>query len=128
MNLALICLFVCPFVRNAFSQNPFFTFWSLDEVVGDLRIHVRTYVHTYVRTCVTRLLENRSLLFSETFQLVKACKCEKNVPSAFLKKFPFCPFWPKTVQNWPFWAKMPKNGGFSHFFTIRSLEFCNFLY
>ena len=55
----------------------------------------------YVRTCITRLLENCSLLFSETLQLVRACKCEKNVPIAFLKKFPFCPFWPKIVQNWP---------------------------
>ena len=56
-----------------------------------------------------------SLLFSETLQLVRACKQEKNVPSAFLKKFPFCPFWPISVQNWPFWSKMPKNGSFLHF-------------
>ena len=27
-------------------------FWSLDEVVGDLRIHVRAYVRTYVRHAV----------------------------------------------------------------------------
>ena len=59
-------------------------FWSLDEVVGDLRIHVRASV----RPCVTLLLENRLLLFSETLQLVRACKCEKNVPSAFLKNIP----------------------------------------
>ena len=72
----------------------------------------RPCVRPYVRTYVTLLLENRSLLFSETLQLVRACKCEKNVPSAFLKKFPFCRFWPKTVQNCPFWPKIPKNGGF----------------
>ena len=36
-------------------------FWSLDEVVGDLRIHIRPYVRPYV----TRLLENRSLLFGK---------------------------------------------------------------
>ena len=34
----------------------------------------------FVRPCVTRLLENRSLLFSATLQLVRACKREKNVP------------------------------------------------
>ena len=43
-----------------------------------------------------------SLLFSETLQLIRAFKCDKNDPIAFLKKFPFCPFWPKIVQNWPF--------------------------
>ena len=53
-----------------------FDFWSLDEVVGALRIHVRS--------SVTRSLGNLSLLFSATSQLVRACKCEKNVPSAFL--------------------------------------------
>ena len=38
-------------------------FWSLDEVVGDLRSRVRTCVRTYVLPCVTRLLENRSYFF-----------------------------------------------------------------
>ena len=83
----------------------------------------RPFVRPYVRACVTRLLENGSLFFSETLQLVRACKREKNVPSAFLKKIPFCPFWPKTVQNWPFWPKMPKIGGFSLFgLSTKSLE------
>ena len=58
-------------------------FWSLDEVVGNLRIHVRTCV----RACVTLLLENRSLLFSETLQLIRAFNSEKNVPIGFLKIF-----------------------------------------
>ena len=44
----------------------------------------------------------------------------------FWKKFPFCPFWPKTVQNWPFWPKMPKNGGFSHFFRNPFIIICSF--
>ena len=35
----------------------------------------------------TLFLGIRSLLFSETLQLVRACRCEKNVPSAFLKIF-----------------------------------------
>ena len=48
----------------------------------------RPSVRACVRKCVTRLLENRSLLFSETLQLVRAFKREKNVPSAFLKKIP----------------------------------------
>ena len=77
-------------------------FWFLDEVVGDLRIHVRAYVRAYVRPYVTLLLENRSLLFSETLQLIRAFNSEKNVPNAFSEKIPFCPFWLKIVQNWPF--------------------------
>ena len=46
--------------------------------------HVRSSVHLAVCSLVTQFLKNLSLLFSETFQLVRACKCEKNVPSAFL--------------------------------------------
>ena len=59
---------VRPSVRNAFSQKLFITFsetlhlytnipsafWSLNEVVGDLRIHVRLYVRTCVRHAVAR--------------------------------------------------------------------------
>ena len=71
----------------------------------------RSSVHTSVCPSVARLLENHSLLFSETFQLVRACKRDKNFPSAFLKKFPFCPFWPKTVQNWPFGWMCAMGGG-----------------
>ena len=64
--------------------------------------------------------------FSETLQLDRTQKGRKNVPSAFLKNSRFAHFHKKkTVQNWPFWPKMPKNGGF---FPIRSLEFANFLY
>ena len=76
--------------------------------------YVRTCVCTCVCTCVTLLLENRSLLFSETLQLVRACKWEKNVPSAFLKKIPVSPILPKNcpklvilaqnAQKWRFFA------------------------
>ena len=55
------------------TQKPKFVskfFWSLDEVVGDLRSHVCPYICTFVRTCVILFLGNRSLLFSETLQLV----------------------------------------------------------
>ena len=95
------------------------------EVFGLSTKSLETYGFTSVRASVrpsdTLLLENRSLLFSETLQLVRACKCEKNFPRAFLKKFPFCPFWPKTVQIWSFWPKMSKHGGFSHFLVSRRL-------
>ena len=96
-------------------------FQSLDEVVGDLRIRVRPYV----RLSFTRLLENRPLLFSETLQLVRACKREKNIPSPFLKNSSFAHFGQNCLKL-AFLPKMPKNGGFSHFFAICSLEFCNF--
>ena len=82
-----------------FKNGPFWPnwghFWSLDEVVGDLRIRVRASICPYV----TLLLENRSLLFSETLQLVRACKCEKNVPSAFLKKNPVSPILAKNCPK-----------------------------
>ena len=89
-----------------------------------------TSVRTYVRMYVTRLLENRSLLFSETLQFVRACKREKNVPSNFFFIFPFCPFWPKTVQHWPFWPKCPKREVFRIFFSIPNyvLIFPNFVF
>ena len=45
---------------------------------------------------------NPFITFSETLQLIRTFNSEKNVPNAFLKKIPFCPFWPKIVQNWPF--------------------------
>ena len=43
-----------------------------------------------------------SLLFTETLQLIRAFNSEKMFQTLFLKKIPFCPFWPKIVQNWPF--------------------------
>ena len=69
----------------------------------------RPFIHPFIM----RYLRSRLLICLK--QLVGACKRDKNVPPAFLKKFLFCPFWPKTVQNWPFWPKMPKNEGFCIF-------------
>ena len=60
-------------------------------------------MRTYVRPDVTLLLENRSLLFSETLHLVRACKCEKNVPSAFLKKIPVSPILAKNCPELAIW-------------------------
>ena len=85
------------------------SFWSLDEVVGDLRIHVRA--------SITLLLENRSLLFSETLQLVRACKREKNVPSAFLKKIPVLPI---LAKNCPKLAILAQNAQKWRFFAFFS--------
>ena len=75
-------------------------------------------VRTYVPTSVTLLLENRSLLFSETLQLVRPCKCEKNVPSAFLKKNPgFAHFGQKLSKIGHFGPKCPKMEVFHIFFS-----------
>ena len=52
-----------------------------------------------VRPFVRKYLEIRSLLFSETLQLVWACKREKNVPSAFLIIFAILAI---LAKNWPF--------------------------
>ena len=104
-------------------------FWSLDEVVGDLRNHVRPYVRPYVRTSVTLLLENRSLLFSETLQLVRACKCEKNVPSAFLKKIPVSPILAKNCPKWGILAQNAQKWRFLRIFLgIPSLLFSETLH
>ena len=50
------------------------------------RLSVCLFVRLFVCPSVTRFLRIPSLLFSETLQLVRACKRDKNVPSAFLKK------------------------------------------
>ena len=78
----------------------------------------RPSVRPYVRLYVTLLLETRSLLFSETLQLVRACKCEKNVSIAFLKKIPFRPFWPKTSKIGHFGPKCPNMEVFRIFLAI----------
>ena len=44
-----------------------------------------------------------SLLFSETLQLVRACKGGKNVPSAFLKKNPVLPILAKNCPKLAIW-------------------------
>ena len=111
---------LCNFYFNlgrAHASRNFLVFRRSRWRPKDSRPSVRMSVRTSVRTYVTLLLENRSLLFYETLHLVRACKGGKNVPSAFLKKILFRPFWPKTVQNGPFLAKMPKNGGFFAFFS-----------
>ena len=43
-------------------QNFYWYFWSLDEVVGDLRIHVRACVRTYVRTCVCHAVARKPFI------------------------------------------------------------------
>ena len=76
----------------------------------------RPCVRPYMRTYVTLLLENRSLLFSETLQLVRACKREKNVPNAFLiiftvlaKNWPklaiWLDVWKSPFKGWKSWKK-----------------------
>ena len=63
----------------------------------------RLSVRSSVRSSVTLFLGNRSLLFSETLQLVRACKFEKNVPSAFLIIFTVLAIlaknWSKSLKN-----------------------------
>ena len=84
----------------------------------------RPSVRASVRACVTLLLENCSLLLSETLQLVMACRCEKNVPSAFLKKIPVSPILPKNCPKWGhFGPKCPKMEVFRIFLGNRLLLF-----
>ena len=82
-----------------------------------------------VRSYVTLFLGNRSLVFSDTLQLVSACKCEKIVPRDFLKKIPDLPI---LAKNSPKLAILAQNAQkrrfFAFFFAICSLEFANFWY
>ena len=74
-------------------KNYCFFFWSLDEVVGALRIHVRACARTHVRHAVARKP------FITFLHLVRACKRNKNVPSAFLKKIPVLPILAKNCSK-----------------------------
>ena len=71
-------------------------FLSLDQLV------IENLGVVFVRMYVTLFLGKRSLLFSKTLQLVRACKPEKNVPSAFLIIFTVLGISAKKFQNWPF--------------------------
>ena len=96
-------------------------YWSLNEVVWDLRNHVRP--------SVTQFFKNRSLLFFEILQLVRACKRDKNVSSKrFFEKIRFAHFGQEMSKIGPFGSKCSKMEVFRLFFAIRSLEFPNFLY
>ena len=80
------------------------SFWSLDEVVGDLWNHVCLSI----RPPITQFLIIRSLLFSETLQLVRACKSDKNVTSAFLENTGFADFGQKLAKIGLFGQIFPK--------------------
>ena len=83
-----------------------YTFWLFKSVFWpflvsrptgrwELRSRVRSFVRSYVRHAFSR---KPLITFYEPLQLVRACEREKIFQSAFLKKFPFCPFWPKTPK------------------------------
>ena len=64
-------MFQADFPKNSYSPlipfNPLkmkknVVFWSLDEVVGDLRIHVRPYVRIYVRACVCHAVARKPFI------------------------------------------------------------------
>ena len=102
--------------------------WSLEEVVADLRIHVRPSVRASVRWYVRRFLENRSLLFlklSSFFGLVSATKMFQ---ALFGKNSRFAHFGQKLSKIGHFGPKCPKMEVFRIFFAIRLLEFAHFLY
>ena len=63
-------------------------------------------VHMYVRN-VTRYLDIRSLLFSETLQLGSALGVLKSVPSGFLKKIQKLAISGKNCQKMAIFAKNP---------------------
>ena len=87
------------------------------------RWDLRSHVCPFVRSSVTLFLGNRSLLFSETLQLVRACKQEKNVPSAFLIIFTVSAI---LAKNWPklaFWLYVWKSP-FKGWKSLKNLNVC----
>ena len=94
-----------------------------------IRKNLECSPRSFVRPFVRKYFEIRSLLFSETLQLVKTQKGGKNVPSAFLKKSHYAHFVQKLSKIGHFepkWSKMPKIEGFPHFFENRTLHFPDF--
>ena len=84
------------------------------------------FVRPYVRTSRFFLETVLSLLFSETLQVVRACKRKKNVPSAFLIIFTVLAI---LAKNWPklaFLAENNQNGGFLLFSQNHASVFPNF--
>ena len=89
------------------------------------RPSVRPSVRSFVRSSVPDFLENRSLLFSETWQLVRTRKGGKNVPSAFLiiftvfailaKNSPKLAIWPAGTG----WLELAGN----IFFFVKNFDF-----
>ena len=80
---------------------------------------VPSFLHSFVRWLVTAFLEIRPLFFSETLQLVRTRKREKNLPELHIrfslffaqnivsgveKKWRFRFF--RKIQKWPFLAKL----------------------
>ena len=92
---------------------------SQPTVVWDLRSRVRTCVRTS-----HFFSETAHQIFLKFYMKLGFKKLGKMFQALFWKKLPFCPFWPKTVQNWPFWPKMLKNGGFSHFYRNPFIRIC----
>ena len=77
----------------------------------------RPFVRPSVRLSAMAFLEIRSLFFSETLQLVRACKGGKNVSSAFLKKNPVLPILAKNCQKLGILAQNAQKWRFFAFFS-----------
>ena len=112
-SLVLHCSLCYPLVPHC---------WSLDE--WSFEILGVASVRTSIRASAKLFLRNRSLLFSETLHLVRACKCKKNVSSTLLIIFTVLAILAKNAKNWPLWPKMTNNRTvhqFINFFSKNSL-------
>ena len=82
-----------------------------------------TYIHTYIHYEIpnsTPSVENKHFLsihFSETLHLVTACKCEKNVPRAYLIIFTVLAILAKNYPKWACLAQSDKKWRFFAFFS-----------
>ena len=108
-------------VRTSMENPTFFNFLVsrclAEKRPKESRPFVRSSVRSSVRSLVTQFLENRSLLFSETLQLVRAYKRDKNVPSAFLKKIPVLPILAKNCPKLAFLSQNAQKWRFFAFFS-----------
>ena len=99
----------------------FLFFWSLDQLVVETLgvTSVCLFVHPLVRLSVRHAFSRKPFItFSETLQLVTACKREKNVPSAFLIIFTVLAILAKNWSNLAIWLDVWK----THFKGWKSLK------
>ena len=100
---------------NQLFRNQFFCLWVRRMLIRkNLEFSPRPFVRSSVRS--QRVFsESLHYFFSETFQLVRACKGGKNFPSAFLKKNPVLSILANNCPKLAIFGQNAKNGGFSHF-------------
>ena len=96
-NIDSTIVLICACLFRDFAQ---YLCWLFHK---NLEFSPRPSVRPSVRPSATAFFEIRSLLFSETLQLIRAFNSEKNVPNAFLKTNPVSPILAKNCPKLAIW-------------------------